>query len=528
MKTDRTLLCLAAALLGFAACDPFLDVNPDKRAEIDTLDEVDALLGSAYTDHASIVVAEMMGDNIDDFGLTSFNRSLRFLEQVYAWEEITESNNESPENFWADHWGAVGACNYALQTLGTLGPESDPALSESYGEAYIARAYNHFMLACMFCMAYHPETGATDPGLPYLTAPEEGFNPQYGRGTLAETYARIEEDIERALPLVGDSRYTVPKYHFNVDAAYAFAARFYLFYGKYEKAIACADRVLGDHPRAVLKDWARIGALPTGTNGPSIHTLAYVDSSSPANLLLQTSYSIQGYIWLNYSTYSRFSHGSYISSTEDIQARHVWGQGGWHDGAKVYAGSMDRVIFWRVPRQFQYTDPVAGIGYNRTIYPALTTDETLLVRAEAQVLLGNYQQACDDLNLWLHNITTSTFVITPANVKSFYEGIDYYKWDQATIKKHLHPGFDIGEENGDMETMLQCVLDFKRLETMGFGQRWYDIKRYGITVYRRQIGLTEAGYVPVNVTDSLVARDPRQALQIPYKVIQGGFEPNPR
>ena len=43
-----------------------------------------------------------------------------------------------------------------------------------------------------------------------------------------------------------------------------------------------------------------------------------------------------------------------------------------------------------------------------------------------------------------------------------------------------------------------------------------------------EMKITEAGYVPVAVTDSLEARDPRFALQIPYKVIQGGFTPNPR
>ena len=90
-----------------------------------------------------------------------------------------------------------------------------------------------------------------------------------------------------------------------------------------------------------------------------------------------------------------------------MTASHPWGTGGFRDGAKTYTGSMDKVIFWRVPRIFQYTDPVAGIGYVRTLCVSLTTDETLLNRAEAYILQGNYEAACDDLNLWLHNITTN-------------------------------------------------------------------------------------------------------------------------
>ncbi|MBR5055921.1 MAG: hypothetical protein IKX03_01865, partial [Bacteroidales bacterium] len=121
-----------------------------------------------------------------------------------------------------------------------------------------------------------------------------------------------------------------------------------------------------------------------------------------------------------------------------------------------------------------------------------------------------------------------TSVLTPANIKAFYNSVAYYQWNKGSVKKHLVPAFTSVEEGSDLECMLQCLLNCKRLETIGFGGRWQDIRRYGITVYRRQMGLTSAGYVPVSVTDSLTPRDPRLALQIPYKVIQGGFTPNPR
>ena len=528
MKAFKYFLIATVAILSLTACDKFLDVNPDKRAEVDTVDEINALLGTAYTDHVMILLAEIMSDNIDDFGLTSFNNSSRFLEQVYNFEEITESNNESPENCWADYWNAIAVSNIALQELEKMGTPEDLTLREIYGEAYMARAYNHFILGTMFCMPYDPVNSKTDPGLPYLTAVENGFNPMHDRGTVADFYAAIEADIERGLPLVGDSRYLVPKYHLNQDAAYAFATRFYLYYGKYDKAIECANRVLGESPKTVLKDWPYLGSLPTGSNGPLLHATAYCESSSPANLLLQACYSSHGYVWANYSTYNRFSHGAYLASTEDMQATYPWGNGGFYDGAKTYSGSLDKVIFWRVPRIFQYTDPVAGTGYVRTIAVSLSTDETLLNRAEANILLGNYDAACDDMNIWLHNITNKTYVLTPDNIKSFYNSVDYHVWNKGTIKKHLHPVFKTIEEGSTEECMLQCLLNCKRLETIGFGGRWQDIRRYGISVDRRQMNLTSAGYVPVSVTDVIGSRDPRLALQIPYKVIQGGFTPNPR
>ena len=72
-----------------------------------------------------------------------------------------------------------------------------------------------------------------DMGIPYSIAPETQVKPNYTRGTMKELYEKINDDIEEALPLVNDEIYSVPKYHFNKKAAYAFGARFNLYYLHY-------------------------------------------------------------------------------------------------------------------------------------------------------------------------------------------------------------------------------------------------------------------------------------------------------
>ena len=47
---------------------------------------------------------------------------------------------------------------------------------------------------------------------------------------------------------------------------------------------------------------------------------------------------------------------------------------------------------------FEYDDIQAGTGYPHTEYAVFTTDKTLLVRAEAYALQGNYAAAVADLN----------------------------------------------------------------------------------------------------------------------------------
>jgi len=73
--------------------------------------------------------------------------------------------------------------------------------------------------------------------------------------------------------------------------------------------------------------------------------------------------------------------------------------------------------------------------------------------------------------------------------------------------------------------MLQCVLSFKRIETVYEGLRWFDIRRYGIKVYRRT--MNEDGE-PETVTDSLESNDVRRSVQLPDIVLNAGMVANPR
>ncbi len=528
MKT-RYIFTTILMLLGLVSCEKYLDKDPDNRTTVDTLTEVDALLGSAYPENFWCTIAELMSDNTDDYGRTTYNKTSRFYDQVFAWEDVNESNNESPESIWGSLYECVTSSNAALEALTKLGPENNPTYSEAYAEAYLTRAFAHFNLAMIFCMPYTKRTAAKELGLPYITKTETSFNTHHERGTLADFYEKIETDLEKGLALVGDSRYKVPKYHFNTQAAYAFATRFYLYYEKYDKAVSSANSCLGDTPSALLRDYAHLQTLPSNNDAG----YAYISSEANCNFLLISCYSYLRYFMANYATYNRYSHGAYLASTEDVSANNIFGtNSAYRAKTHTYAGSFDRVIFWRVPYLFEYTDPVAGIGRSRGIFPVLTADETLLNRAEAQVMLGNYEEACEDLTLWMHNFTTTTSDLTPEIVKNFYNNIKYATWNKPTVKKKINRD-DIGEDGGDKEAMLQCVLGFKRIDSMGYGLRWQDLRRYGIKIYRRSMGLD---YTPEMITDEMdvydpkagTEADPRWAVQIPYKVRQAGLTANPR
>ena len=127
--------------------------------------------------------------------------------------------------------------------------------------------------------------------------------------------------------------------------------------------------------------------------------------------------------------------------------------------------------------------------------------------------------------------------LTTEQIVAFYQGVKYATWDNGTIKKKLHPAFNIGADNGIQESMIQCVLSMKRIDGLAQGLRWFDIKRYGIEIWRRTMeadphatsdGPTLRPATYKGVQDVLTVDDPRRAMQLPQDVISAGMTPNPR
>lgn len=536
MKTRNIIYSalLAVAGLAMTSCDHFLDTMPDNRTTIDNEEKVKGILVGAYPTHEYAVVTEYSSDNVDEFNNTLGSGNRWFMELGH-WEDITETFNEGPNSLWTNYYNMAVHANFALQGIEDLGGPTTTLLEECKGEALVCRAYAHFMLANIFCKVYAPKTAGTDLGVYYQYGTATEVGTVNDRGNLQEVYEKIEADLLEGLPLLGDSHYDVPKYHFNKKAAYAFASRFFLYYGKWEECIKYASLCLGDVPKAMLRDWVTYATYEKSRYGRPVQ---YVSSDHNCNLLLSACYSRLGSMFTNYNSYKRFAHGSYINGNETFGATHIWGTGNssYIDGGTGYYPGGDDIgynVAFRCPYLFQYTDPVAGTGYTRTIFPLFVADDCLLERAEAYIHLKNYDKALEDMNLWMRNVTTSDLVLTTDTIQKFYNKVGYCytetQEDQtgmvSTIKKHLNPkGFEIDAEGSVQETMFQCLLNMRRIETMFRGSRWFDIKRFGIEIKRRMM----RSHVPGTLVDVLTSDDERKAIQIPQQARDAGVTPNPR
>ena len=508
--------------LTLTSCDDWLDKLPDNRMELQTPSDVSSLLVSAYPSAHPAYLLEMYSDNTDECVNPSWSEASRFQAQAYNWEDITETGeDESPQELWNKHYIAIASANAAIDLI--EGKGSPAEYNEQLGEALLCRAYAMFQLSTVFCKAYNPATASTDLGLPYPTHPEKVVGTVYTRGTMEDLYGQIDKDLQRGLPLVS-SNYSKPKFHFNTEAAKAFAARFYLYKGDFAKAITYATEVLGADPTAKARDWAAYSAL---NMNQQIRPEAWVSADEKCNFLLQTVYSEWGAISGPYRLGDKYAHSYRITYDEDIASKGPFGAANSTFKQRVWSNTALAKLFHRkVPYEFEYTDLQAGIGYPHAEYAVFTTEQLLLERAEAYALSGELQKAVDDYNTIMKIYQKYPKTFTLKQIVDFYNGVDYYTPKKATVKKHfVKPVYTIDAEGSDQEALLQAILHLRRIMEVGEGYRMQDVKRYGIVIYRRQ---TNTSFTISAVTDSLTVDDPRRAIQLPQDVITSGLEPNDR
>ena len=546
-KSTIYLLNTLIAILTLVSCSDFLDQNPDLRTTLDSEEKVANILISAYTSGAGSyqVVAELSSDNVCDKGVTK-NFS-QFLQDVYEWREEITSNNDATNNVWSSNYSCIANANEALKAIDELGGAVTPSLKASKGEALLCRAYSHFILANMFCMPYNAETADDYLGIPYMDHAETDLKPQYERGTLSKTYAMIGQDIEEGIPLIDETTYRSPKYHFNYKAACCFASRYYLFIHDWNNAVKYATMALTSNPASLLRDYDAIAALPNDAT----RIQEYVDSGSSANFLLQAATSTAGTYFGWYSTGGRYSHGQLQANYETCspQKGGPWGSGVTFKAPPVTLSSSRKIILPRIRYVFQYTDPVAGSGYQKAVTVLLSMEEALLNRAEAYIMRMKEdptaaEKALEDMNLYADNLIKSGF--TPMTLESIRKWATetYKEYSELTVgktsttspqklnpKKRLFAApYNELEEGSDQESMLQALIFLRRYQFLHEGMRWFDTRRFGITVYRYLLDEDDTTVLEITdrISDEGGTPDPRRTFQLPSEVIAAGLTPNPR
>ena len=471
-------------LLGITGCKKFLGKNPDNRAALESPEQVSQLLATAYPQNNYMPFTESISDNVSDKG--AGDQDLTTV-QPYFFKDVTENSQDSPEGYWNACYAAISAANQALESC--LKAPDTANYSSQKGEALICRAYAHFMLVSLFSKTYDPNTAAKDPGIPYVLTPEKVVFQKYTRKTVSYVYEMIEKDLLAGLPLLDDTRYSVPRYHFTKAAANAFAARFYLYKQEYAKSLSYANAVFSNsNVTAILRPWNSTYLTLTYNE----LWARYAKASEPANLLLVETASWWARNYFNERYAMDAGKRTEVLGSNVTGAQYAFDR-------QTYTLGTNNYMLPKINEYFVRVSVNATIGVGYVMVPLFTAEEALFNRIEANIYLGNLTQAVQDLNTYastrMFNYNAASHNIT-INKMQLYYGI-----------------------SDERMAALATLLDFKRAEFVQEGMRWFDLARYNLPVTHT----TTDGQKMV-----LEANDKRRVFQIPESAKLSGVELNPR
>lgn len=492
MKKEIFIIIIVGILAN--SCNGYLDKSPDSSLSItiDSEEKIAELLTGAYPKASYFSFLEARTDNVGERLGGDYQR---LNEAMYYWLDFDLEDLDAPLFYWNSCYKGIAQVNQALESLKDY-PKSQ-RVKALYAEALLLRAYLHFMLVNIWSKPYNVTSSKTDLGIPYMNKPEKNAIVNYLRLTVFEVYEKIEKDLLLGLSAVNDKYYKQAKFHFNKEAAYAFAARFYLYKGEWEKVLDYSNWVLGNNPSLRLRDWydhdlRSVFGYPVGEE--------FSSASKTCNLLITTTESRL------FRNYTRQKYGLNLTVARELFERGL--------------SSSDRNLTWSYTygggemvnvKKFAEFSKYSNTGYNpREIYVPnilFSFDEVLLNRAEAYIMLSRDNEAIFDITLFVNKKLGKTY------------NYEDYLTSFPKAKELYHPFYKLSEYQANL---IQLVSELRRKEYVLEGLRWFDIRRFNLVVNRNKMEDV------VNPSLILGKDDNRRILQIPQQAIDLGMIPNPR
>ena len=255
----------------------------------------------------------------------------------------------------------------------------------------------------------------------------------------------------------------------------------------------------------------------------------YESPDSPTNLFLLNTMSLMARHGLGY----RYAHNSlcvrevYYHQTpfNGLYAYPFIYVGGW----TFWTGNDYGYFAAKAGEEFEYTDKLAGIGFPHTVRREFTNNMLLLERAEAEIMTGKYEDATLDLIAYNHSLQSfseanmQTFAggygmrdLRQSDIDGYFSNPDNYNcfadWD---FTQRMSSSFIVPKE---AVKYMNCLNEFRRIETCWDGTRFFDLKRFGIEYSHI--------YGPESEEIKLTWDDPRRAIEVPDDAIMAGLEPS--
>lgn len=248
------------ALLAFAsACSDFTDIDPKGKNVLSRVDDLDMLLNYEYRQSGFAFRTVMLAandilpyaDNIPNL-LSAKEKTLNGV--LATWDEDADRAMLTASDATYSLCYSINA-RVANAVIGKI----DAAAGDRHkagrlkAEAYVLRAYMHYIVVNLYAKAYDPATAATDPGVAYVKE-NNSIDVPCPKSTVAEVYQYILDDLDTALAL--NSLPDQPANTMRVGKAFAYAVKAKALMAMHrfpealeaaEKSLAINDAIIDQH-----------------------------------------------------------------------------------------------------------------------------------------------------------------------------------------------------------------------------------------------------------------------------------------
>ena len=434
---------LAVSML--AACEDQLDVEPrdsiTPEIALADIEGYQALLFSVYRrmhefgyyGQSQILDAEALADN-----LVIANNTGRYTGEVV-------NSIGAHVNIWG-RYTAMYEANTVIAGVQELEEGDQATIDRTLGEALFLRALMYHDLSKAYGYEPGQEVNGFNLSVILRTTPTLGLSDAdfRERSTNVQVYQQIEQDLLAAINLLPTEGGTTgfPQ-RISRSAAKALLARVYLFWGRYSDAANYADQVINESGRDLLSGEDYFNAWRTEPHGESIleFDIELVDWST-VDGVNNSMNSVTAQHDADYNgTGGQFSVGGSDDLINSFEAgderRDLWVE---------FGGNWEN-LKWR-----------GELGDYRENIPIIRISEMYLISAEAHFRAGGAEGTARDR---INDLRDARGLAATANSGA---------------------------------SLLELIMNERRVELAFEGHRWFDLKRLGVDIPKPQTSFGQLQY----------------------------------
>ncbi|MCC5943065.1 MAG: RagB/SusD family nutrient uptake outer membrane protein [Balneolaceae bacterium] len=357
-------------------------------------------------------------------------------------------------NLWRQGYQLIYNTNTVIDAVS---PGESAQLDQLLGENYFLRGMMHLYIAKGFARPY--SHGTSNLGIPYMREPDVNARP--ARESVGDTYNYIVQDLTQAYQLMNESKSSS---FGSAEAAMALLSRVYLYMENNQAALEYADRVInsGRYQLIGTNDYPSYFTMSNETRSESIfaihHTAA--DDHGRGHGIGSMYFERDGSGWGE-----NYASGALRELLDqwptDVRRQFIEPQYILDDNGEIQYHPDGRPVMRErngFPRYYvtKFVGPEGALSLS---HPELIRyTEIYLNKAEALAKLGREQEALDIVNQ----------LRTRANIPS--EGL----YSLSNLGNH--------------SSVLDVVLEERRLELFFEGHRAHDLFRNNKTMFRNYRG----------------------------------------